>query len=175
MQQLERFSTEADLAAARDEMATWYRGRSVSQLTAGLDAVTFAPGTEEAVALLHKSGMTVAIASITWEFAVECFARRLGVTHFIGTRIGPTGAVEHVWPRDKATWAQALCRQLSIPAHRLVAVGDSSGDANMLQIAAHRVFVGDNLPPELADVYHAPRADLLTVARWILDRLNAGA
>jgi uncharacterized protein len=173
MQRLERFTTEADLAAARDEMATWYRGRSVSQLTAGLRAVPFAPGAEEAVALLHSSGIAVAIASITWEFAVECFARRLGVTHFIGTRLGPAGAVEHVWPRDKARWAQALCRQLSIPATRLVAVGDSSGDADMLQIAAHRVFVGDRVPPEIADVYHAPGANLLTVVRWILDRLDA--
>ena len=175
MQQLERFATEADLAAARDEMATWYRGRPVSQLTAGLQAVPFAPGTEEAVALLHRSGVTVAIASITWEFAVECFARRLGVTHFIGTRLGPADAVEHVWPRDKARWAQALRRQLSIPANRLVAVGDSSGDADMLQIAAHRVFVGDRVPPAIADVYHAPAANLLTVVRWILDRLGAGA
>ncbi len=175
MQQLERFSTEADLTAARNEMATWYRGRSVSQLTAGLNAVPFAPGAQEAVALLQRSGITVAIASITWEFAVECFARRLGVTHFIGTRLGPAGTVEHVWPRDKATWAHALCRQLSVPSHRLVAVGDSRGDVNILEIAAHRVFVGENLPPEITDVYHAPHADLLTVARWILDRLDAGA
>ena len=175
MQQLERLSTEADLAAARQEMAAWYRGRAIAELTATLDAVAFAPGAEEAVALLQHSGITVAIASITWEFAVECFARRLGVTHFLGTRLEPTGAIEHVWPRDKATWAEALCRQLSIPAHRLVAVGDSSGDADLLELAAHRVFVGEVLPRELAGVYHAARADLLTIARWILERLDTGA
>jgi phosphoserine phosphatase len=175
MRQLEGFATEADLAAARDEMATWYRGLALSQLTSGLQAVSFAPGSEEAVALLRRSGVTVAIASITWEFAVECFARRLGVTHFIGTRLGPNGVVEHVWPRDKARWARALCHQLAIPATRLAAVGDSPGDTDILQIAAHRVFVGDRLPPEIADVHHAPAANLLTVARWILYRLGAGS
>lgn len=175
MRQLERFSTEADLAAARAEMAGWYRGLPISELTAGLDAVTFAPGSEEAVALLQRSGITVAIASMTWEFAVECFARRHGVRHFLGTRLGPTGAVEHVWPRDKATWAPALGRQLAIPTHRLVAVDDSSGDVNVLRLAAHRVFLGDEMPAELADIHHAPRADLLAIAWWILPRLDTGA
>jgi HAD superfamily phosphoserine phosphatase-like hydrolase len=174
MRQLERFSSEADLAAARAEMATWYRAVAISQLTAGLHAVPFAPGAEEAVALLRRSGITVAIASITWEFAVACFAQRLSVTDFVGTRLAQTGAVEHVWPRDKATWAQALCRRLSIPPHRLVAVGDSSGDVELLRIAAHRVFVGENLPPELPDVYHAPRADVLAVTWWIMRRLDTG-
>jgi len=49
------------------------------------------------------------------------------------------------------------------------------GDAGLLQIAAHRVFVGDRVPPEIADVYHTRDANLLTVVRWILDRLDAGA
>lgn len=78
-----------------------------------------------------------------------------------------------MWPRDKAAWAEALCRRLSVPARRLAAVGDSMGDLDILQNAAHRVFVGDSLPSGLAEVYHAPRADLLTVAQWILQRLDA--
>lgn len=175
MRQLERFSTEADLASAREEMASWYRGCPLPQLTACLETANFAPGTEEAVALLSRSGVTVAIASITWEFAVECLARRLGVKYFVGTRLGPTGSVEHVWPRDKASWAEALCQRLSIPAGRLAAVGDSTGDLDILQIAAHRVFVGASLPSGLVEVYHAPGADLLTVAQWILQRLDAEA
>jgi hypothetical protein len=36
-------------------------------------------------------------------------------------------------------------------------------------LGLHRV------PPEIADVHHAPGANLLTVGRWILDHLDAGA
>ena len=170
MQRFEALSSEADIAAAREEMARWYEGRSAKELCEALDAATWAPGTGEGVALLQANGVEVVIASITWSFAVEWVAGRLGVARSLGTRLGPGGAVGHVWPRDKARWLERLLSELRVSAGRVAAVGDSSSDADLLSVASLPFFVGAGPPPPLPALEHRPSGDIASIAREILER-----
>ena len=53
-------------------------------------------------AYAHRDPPAIGIASITWSFAVEHFARLLGVEHWLGTVLEDSGGICHVWPHDKA-------------------------------------------------------------------------
>jgi len=157
---------EINVRAAREAMAVWYRDYSSEELVAGLKQLTLAPGAEEAFALLRRRGVTIAIISITWSFAVEWFARRLGADHAHGTRLTPTG-IEHVWPAEKGAWLSALTDQLRLTPRQVAAVGDSSGDRELLEAASTRFFVGLD-PPDLDGLVHVPDANLMTIADRIL-------
>lgn len=169
MRRFETLTTEADIAAARVEMARWYDGRDRDELLSSLHDATWARGAAEAVSLLQERRIEVVIASITWSFAVEWFARRLAIRHYLGTGLRPGGGIDHVWGRDKAAWAIDLARALDLPAARLAAVGDSATDADLLRTAAIRVFVGKTPPEEISPAVHLPDADLRDVAWWVLD------
>jgi HAD superfamily phosphoserine phosphatase-like hydrolase len=168
MQRFESFTSEAEIAAARLEMARWYEGRTERELCAALEAAAWAPGAREGVALLRSHGVEVAIASITWSFAVEWVAGRLGVTRCLGTRLEPGGGVAHVWPRDKARWLEVLAAELGVPQARVAAVGDSASDADLLAAAALRFFVGAGAPPPLPGLAHRPAGDVAAIAREVL-------
>lgn len=170
MRRFEALASEAEIAAAREEMARWYQGRSPEDLCAALEAARWAPGAREGVAALRTAGVEVAIASITWSFAVEWLAARLGVSHTLGTGLEPAGAVRHVWPRDKARWLAGLAARLGVPGARVAAVGDSGSDAELLSAASLRFFVGEGPLPALPALAHRPAGDIGSLAREILDR-----
>ena len=175
LDQIKRFeglTSEPDVAAARNEMADWYRGVHLAELTAPLISATMAPGACDGIAVLRRHGIAVAIASITWEFAVETFARRLRIDHYVGTRLEADGRITHFWPRDKATWIEGLKDSLGVPTSRVAAIGDSRGDLDMLCAVGHPLFVGPTLLSELPGVTHFPGADIITVAHWITERLG---
>ena len=170
MRRFEALSSERDIAAAREEMARWYEGRTPAELCGALEAATWAPGAREGVALLQASGVEVAIASITWRFAVEWVAGRLGVARSLGTTLEPGGAVGHVWPRDKARWLGQQLAELRVAAGRAAAVGDSGSDESLLSAASLRFFVGAGPPPALPALEHRPAGDIAAIAREILER-----
>lgn len=158
-----------DVAAAREEMATWFAGMDGEACCAPLTAVRLAPGAEDAFALLRAHGVLTAIVSITWEFAVEWFARSLCADHWVGTRLADDGRVHHFWPADKASWLRELMKQHGVPAERVAAVGDSRGDIELLHVAGRSIYVGAELPPELNGALHLPDGNILSLARSLLD------
>jgi phosphoserine phosphatase len=168
MRRFEQAASEEAITEARREMARWYAGRTPQELCAALDAATWAPGAREGVALLRRHGVEVVIASITWRFAVEWVAVRLGVTHCLGTGLEPGGGVAHVWPRDKAPWLAELAGSLGVPRARTAAVGDSTSDAELLAGAELRFFVGCAAPPPLPGLAHRPAGDIASIAREVL-------
>lgn len=157
----------AGVTRAREAMAGWYRPYSPDELARELDGLTLAPGSEEAFRLLRRQGVATAIVSITWSFAVDWFARRLGADYAHGTRLTETG-VEHVWPADKGRWLRALMKRLELHTASVAAVGDSDGDRELLECAGLRFFVGDRAP-DLPQLVHMPRANMLEVA-WLITR-----
>jgi len=167
--------SDADIAAAREEMVCWYREIPFTDLTSHLGSVTLAPRAAEGIALLRRHSVTVAIASITWEFAVAWVAQQLHVEYYVGTGLEPDGAIRHCWPRDKVTWIHGLRETLRLPVRCVAAIGDSRGDVEMLRAVGHPVFVGTTLPDALSEVTHLPGADIVTVAQWIVERLTAQA
>jgi len=168
MRRFETLAAEAEIAAARREMARWYEGRTPAQLCAGLEAAHWAPGAREGVALLQSHGVEVVIASITWRFAVEWVAERLGVARVLGTKLEADGGVRDVWPRDKARWLEDVRAELALPPERVAAVGDSGSDAELLSAASLRFYVGAGPPPDVPALAHRPGGDLLAIARETL-------
>jgi phosphoserine phosphatase len=111
-----------------------------------------------------------AISSITWWFAVQHFAQRLGIEHYQGTAVAADGSIEHVWPEDKRTWVTALAARLGLRHEQVITVGDSPSDLHLFHAGARAFFVG---PASRASdfpgfVRVVPEADLLLVARQLL-------
>jgi phosphoserine phosphatase len=163
MREFERLVEQAEIAAARTEMASWYHTLSVEKLCEPLARLTFAPGVEDGIALLKAHAISVAIASYTWEFAVQRIARRLGADFALGTRLLPNGGISHVWADDKARWVEELAATLELDLSQVAAVGDSRGDIPMLESAGLAFFVGDTTPLGL-NARHHPRADIAAIA-----------
>jgi HAD superfamily phosphoserine phosphatase-like hydrolase len=168
MRYLERFADNEELRAAREEMAGWYLAVGLATLLHSLHDARLAPGAEKGLALLRAHGVEVAIASITWAFAVEYFARRLGVEHWQGTELKESGEIHHIWPEDKARWVRELAIRLRVPLGRTAAVGDSGGDLDMLAAVGVPVFVGRELPSAQQGWLHFPEADIEAVARHLV-------
>jgi HAD superfamily phosphoserine phosphatase-like hydrolase len=169
MKRFERLSTEASISNARQQMAGWYEEHEVETLYGYLEGSAWAPGAREAVRELQDAGVLVAIASITWKFAVRWFAQQLNVKHFLGTDISSEGEIVHVWGRDKARWFREIRDYYGVAEHRTAAIGDSRGDMEMLQIAGLGFLVGSDAISELSSVVHLPEADLRSVTARIID------
>lgn len=174
MQQFEKLESLEDLAGARLQMLSWYSAVSRSTLLELLAQAPLAPRTHEGIALLRAHRVECAIASITWSFAVEWFANRIGVQHFLGTGLDETDAIDHVWPEDKGRWVGEIARALGVPKERVAAVGDSWRDVPMLEAASLRFYVGDarGRVPDGAQL--VPNGDveqiaLAVVESWKLD------
>lgn len=169
MKRFEQLTTEADVADARAQMVEWYQANTIDALHRHLRNARWAPGAKEAILQLQKANVLVAIASITWKFAVRWYAQELNVQHYLGTDVAPDGKIIHVWGRDKARWLQELAALHATASERTAAVGDSAGDTEMLCAAELRFFVGKTLDPKLTSVVHLEDADLRLVSERIID------
>jgi phosphoserine phosphatase len=127
------------------------------------------PGAIEGCARLRVAGYTLAIASITWRFAVDHFADLVGAEYRLGTSVLADGQWDHVWPETKGEWVVELTAKLGLDPDAVAAVGDGRLDVPMLQIVGVPVFVGATAIaglPEHTLVLHD--ADLRAVADYIL-------
>lgn len=167
MRHLERFADNQELRASHEEMAGWYLSAGLATLLDSLNGPRLAPGAEKGFALLRASGLEVPIASITWSFAVEYFARRLGVEHWQGPEVEESGEIHDIWPEDKARWVRELEVLLLVPLARTAAVGDSAGDLQMLRAVGVPVLVGHELPSAEEGRLHFPETDIDPVARHL--------
>ena len=172
MRELEHLGSNQieEIVAAREEMAEWYSGFTFSDLCEYLTAIPVAPGVEEGFALLRDHGFRIAIISLTWEFAVEWFANKLGADHSVGQGLSSDGLITHFWPQDKALWLTGLADKLDVDMKDVAAVGDSRGDIPMLLSVGHRYWVGQSTPPQLdRKVVHEPTGDMRLVAHRIVE------
>jgi phosphoserine phosphatase len=172
MRAFEMLTGEEEIGRARTEMLGWYRSHDRSQLLEALNDATLAPRVTEGLELLRRNRFQIAIASITWAFAVEHIAAKLKVEHRLGTGCTSAGEIDHVWPRHKSQWSEELADRLGIPKALTAAVGDSRGDIPLLQSVACPVFVGASLPDGL-DATHLPGSDIMTVAEHIVAHFSS--
>jgi phosphoserine phosphatase len=149
-------------------MARWYEGRTPAQLCAALDADSGRRVRARASRYSRANGVEVVIASITWSFAVEWVASRLGIERTLGTRLEDGRLIVHVCPRDKPIWLEGVMSQLEVPRARAAAVGDSRSDTELLAAAELRFFVGSGSPPAVPRLLHRPDGDIEQIAREIL-------
>lgn len=168
MRELESVILQEDIVSARLEIAGWYQNTPIERLLHFLARATLAPGTREGIARLQNCGVEIAIASLTWEFAVEWFAQQLNIKHYRGTRLQSTGEIEHIFPIDKARLLQQWTSELGISSQNVAAVGDSQGDIDLLMEATHSFFVGSTMPAGLNHVTHLPNVDIVSLTDRIL-------
>ena len=171
MRELEQlqYNQVSEIAAAREEMARWYSSFSLDELCARLAEMRLATGLEEGFELLRGNDYHLAIISVTWEFAVKWFAKRLGADYHVGVGLSSSGRITHFGPEDKALWLRNLARGLGLHMRDVAAVGDSSGDIAMLEAAGHSFWVGERVPHVLAGrAIHQPNGDIAEIARQIV-------
>lgn len=168
MQQFEQFHHPEAIRQAREEMVQWYRSQSLTRLCSSLRRAHLAPGVREGIGLLKQHGIHPVLISLTWEFAVAWFAQEWGIQHFVGTRLSEAGEITHFWPEDKARWLTQLAHRLQLDLKQIAAVGDSSGDLPMLQLAGYPIFVGKTLPEELPPEAHDPEGNIYMIAQRIV-------
>ena len=167
MREIEQISDRDEMTAARVEMAEWCTTVERDVLLGYLEGAQLAPGAVEGCAALRSAGVRVAIASITWEFAVARFATMFGAYAWIGTTLADDGTVGHCWAETKASWVRSLGDPL-----RTAAVGDTTGDVPMLHEVGFPIFVGAQLPTDApVSTLHLPAADIRDVAAAVLGRL----
>jgi phosphoserine phosphatase len=70
MRRFETLSSEDEIAKSRVEMAAWYKDKTLDELCMALEGAYWRNGVPEAMQVLRASGIEVAVASITWRFAV---------------------------------------------------------------------------------------------------------
>ncbi|MFZ0247122.1 HAD family hydrolase [Candidatus Binatus sp.] len=167
MRGFERCVTQREIEAARVEMSRWYSQFSEDELSQSLVGAVEAPGMRAGLDRLRAAGVMVAIASITWPFAVRWFAERLGAQFYLGTELRADKTIGHVWPEDKAEWLRYLAGSLGLEKAETAAVGDSAGDLPMLCEAGRGYYVGKdrNTWPE---VIHLPGGNIDEIARELL-------
>ncbi|MCZ6539443.1 MAG: HAD-IB family phosphatase [Chloroflexi bacterium] len=155
--------------SAREEMADWYFEAGRHAVNKFLPTVSWAPEVRSGVGLLMERRWHVAIASMTWKFAVEQIATELGITELTATGLDWDSAqIDHVFRETKAEYLDDLARRIVVPRHRVVAVGDSDGDVPMLIAAGHGIYVGQS-DPELTGVVHMPGAGIGDIAEHVLN------
>jgi phosphoserine phosphatase len=177
MLQFERLTDMELIKVARYEMAEWYWNVQPDTLLEWLNDLVLAPGAEEACRHLRRRGVPIAIASMTWEFAVEWFARRLDAGYWTGTSLDlATWEIRHSSPEHKTAFLRSLAAKLGLAPDEVAAVGDSFSDYEMLRAAGRRFFVGSKQPPsDIEAVMHLPGADLSAIARLITGEPGHGS
>jgi phosphoserine phosphatase len=169
MAEFEQLTELDDIRTARETMHSWYGHMPSAVLREHLVNLRFAPGAFDACVQLRDAGITLAIASLTWGFAVEWVAHKLAIPHWLGTSVDADGVWSHCWPETKATWTKALAVKLEVARNEIAAIGDSAGDVHMLNQAGVSVFVGQDPPAGLErSVVHVPDGDLRAVAAILL-------
>ena len=169
MERASALTSREEVIAYREEMAGWYMEAGLDSVVSALADLPWAPGAHEGIERLRISGFEVALASITWSFAVDQIASQLGVTRWAATGLDfGTGVIDHAWGETKRDFLLERAKELAITNEETAAVGDSSGDFEMLDAADLGIYVGAE-PPDIQGVVHMPCADILSVAARILD------
>lgn len=169
MLEFEHSIDKRQVVAARNEMAAWYMSAGESAVLDSVQNIGFAPGARECVDILHDRGIETAIVSLTWGFAVRAIANRLGIHRVDATDLDfSSGEVTHLFGHEKGDRMRDVMDAAGVTAEETAAVGDTPNDFSMLEIAAHRFYVGAE-PPRIEGCHHLPGADMRTVARLIVE------
>jgi HAD superfamily phosphoserine phosphatase-like hydrolase len=169
MKEFETLRDQEDIANARKELIGYYNIKSKEELKSVIDHVAYAPGVFEAFALIKEKNIKTAIVSITFEFAVEAIAKKLGADYYVGTNFDDKGTIQHFWPEHKGIWLEELIRSIKIRQDEVAVVGDSWGDIYMLEMFDKSYFVGIQKPEQLMNTKHYPDGDILEIVEDIID------
>lgn len=169
MIEMEQGHTLVDIKANAEEMAAWYMEHGRGSVEAGLSRLTPAAGADEGFQRLRDAGIETAIVSVTWQFAVEHFARRFGADYHAGSGLDwETGEISYFVSGCKKPWLQNRMATLGYGEEQVVAVGDSPLDFGLYELAGLSFHVG-NSDPELERVRNRPDSGIHKLVEEIMD------
>ncbi len=176
MCELERQSGREAVLSAREEMASWYLQAGKPVVEEALENLHYAPGAADGIESLKQAGVALALASVTWSFAVDRVAEELGIEHTSSSYLDfETGAIRHTWASTKAEYLQKLAARFGLEPAEIAAIGDSSGDFEMFRVAGLPIYVGESTSGLHHGVVHMLDADIRDVADAILEHKRAGS
>jgi HAD superfamily phosphoserine phosphatase-like hydrolase len=168
MREFEQLTSTVEIAEARATMVSWFRDHDRATLLQHVQTAALAAGVHDGMADLKRAGVQVALVSITWQFAVEWLAIKLGADWAVGTQWRADDEIVHFWPADKATWLAGRATAVGLHSAQIAAIGDSAGDLPMLKYAGTGYFVGRNPADLPSHVKHWPAADISEIVRDLL-------
>ena len=169
MKELENSSTKQQVADSQREMAGWYTGMSPEYLMGDMKDFPWAPGIHEGIKMLQDAGVTVALASIGWDFVQEKIASLFGIEHILASTLDfETLEIGHALDVHKAEYANKLSGELNIPLSQIAGIGDRPNDFYLLESCGLGIYVGPKPPPPDKHFTHLPNADIRDVATAII-------
>lgn len=119
---------------AADLTAKGFAGVTSQEIARFLDEIPKIKNISETLAALKQRGIIFILASITWSFTTECFAKNYGFNRCCGTEMKTNGniltgeIVKYCSEQDKLEFFLDCCRRYNIDFEETAAVGDSRSD-----------------------------------------------
>ena len=128
-----------------DTSATWFAGRTTSEIRTALAAGAWIDGIDETLQTLSQAGTHVLLSTITWRFAAEVLRERYGFAAVSGTELqnidGVLGSnvTRYFDEHDKPQFVEDWCAERGLTLAQVAAVGDSRLDIPLFRRADRSV------------------------------------
>lgn len=139
--------------------APHYAGLSLHDVGRRLDSIPSIAGIADTVEALRGRGMEVLLATVTWRFAAEHFARRYGFDAVCGCEMDVDGdgrlagaVARHIEAEDKLAFVAEYAAARGISLDECVAIGDSRSDLPLF--GAVGLAIALNATPAAAAAAH---------------------
>jgi phosphoserine phosphatase len=137
-----------------------WKGMRVEELMKIIETVPFYPGVDELINHLKKKGLKLGMVSSGLSVLSDWVHRRYGFDYSISNDLLHedgvlTGKVRiQVYYDQKATWVGKILNQFGVRPEESIAIGDSLGDMDMLQMAGFSVAFNSSCQDldQIADV-----------------------
>ena len=137
-----------------------WKGMRVEELTHIVETVPFYPGVDELINHLKKKGLKLGMVSSGLSVLSDWVHRRYGFDYSVSNDLihengTLTGKVRiQVYYDQKAAWVSKILNQFGVRPEESIAIGDSLGDMDMLQMAGFSVAFNSSCQDldQIADV-----------------------
>ena len=137
-----------------------WKGMKVEELTRIVETVPFYPGVDELISHLKKKGLKLGMVSSGLSVLSDWVHKKFGFDYSVSNDLihengTLTGKVRiQVYYDQKATWVSKILNQFGVRPEESIAIGDSLGDMDMLQMAGFSVAFNSSCQDldQIADV-----------------------
>ena len=133
-----------------------WKGMRVSEMKRILREVPLYEGIEDLVGYLRAKGIKLGIISSGLSFLSEWIKERYGFDYAVANELGVTDGVLngrikiHVHYDQKGKWVQEAKRKFKARKDEVIAIGDSTGDIAMFQMAGLSIAFNSRSPQLIA-------------------------
>jgi phosphoserine phosphatase len=137
-----------------------WKGMKIEELVEIAKTVSFYPGADELIHYLRSKGLKLAMVSSGLSVLSDWVHQRYGFDYSVSNKLIEengilTGKVRiQVYYDQKAKWVRKILEQFEVRPDETIAIGDSLGDKDMLQMAGYSVAFNSSCQDleEIADI-----------------------